>query len=134
MDKELIAMCDCPEIQDKWEPKCGDIVMYLDDVESGAPSAIYQFPDGYGKHVVEHPEFKTLSWDKENFIFIPRIEDVLEWLEGRTSKIVHHWDGWRIHIRETENTTRYGPAILVALIKAYMHLDHNKTWNGEAWV
>ena len=37
MDKELIAMCDCPEIQDCWKPTVGDVIG-ISDKQSGVVS------------------------------------------------------------------------------------------------
>lgn len=122
MDKELIAMCDCPEIQDKWEPKVGD--MYLVHLNGSIHPITYDQLD----------KVKTVEFYRGCRTFIPRIEDVLKWLGDRLKLLewlptIQYFQVIDIHGYDfTAYTT------IEALLKAYMHLEHNKTWNGEIWV
>lgn len=131
MDNELIvlmAMCNTPEIQAKWEPKKGDQFI--------AEYALWTVGDATFRYTGKDNEVPVKEkypvpaqacpegWGcKEEMIFIPRIEDVLEWLR-------EHALSPKILAREM--ITLEQP--IKALLKAYMILEHNKTWNGEVWV
>jgi hypothetical protein len=126
MDNELIRMCDVPEIQDRWEPKLFDTVAHKKRRYKAHVSYIclprMDITDKHGKH------HSCLLADG-NIIYIPRIEDVLEWLGERIEKLC------RVH-NENWHTTPFierADTAIKALLKAYMHLEHNKTWDGEAW-
>ena len=119
MDKILIAMCDCPEIQDRWKPKVGDRI-WLNSKEV----------------VIESVDMRHVEqWLPENFVYIPRIEDVLDWLVPK-----HFKNYSQAHSRIHGTYYIYDMAIkgwLDMAIKGWldmaMLLEHNKTWNGEAW-
>jgi hypothetical protein len=129
MDKELIAMCDTPEIQDRWEPKVGDRVWsklhecYATIVELEGNGIMHlRADDG------------SMIWRvmKDEVIYIPRIEDVLEWLKGYEIAVDICPDGmWEVtHVHDAFiNLIPVKP-----LLRLYMKSEHNKTWNGEAWV
>ncbi|MCK5235487.1 MAG: hypothetical protein KAR06_00765, partial [Deltaproteobacteria bacterium] len=75
MDKELIKMCDCPEIQDRWEPKDGD--RFYNTHFKGH----WMLPD---REACEGgDECECCNWEEHEvkeskyIIYIPRIEDVL---------------------------------------------------------
>jgi hypothetical protein len=133
IDTELIKMCDCPEIQDRWEPKVGDrvadrtehmwIIIRVLNVACMNRQRI---------EVLSIPNGRTDTIYAETAIYIPRIEDVLEWCDNA---VPEHW-GLKVQElisliyrqRWYEDDT-----FLHGLLKAYMHLEHSKTWDGEVW-
>jgi hypothetical protein len=126
--KELIAMCDHPKIQDRWEEKRGDVCTDHEYKTKLIVTDLY-----------ESERIDVISWDGDkdnchpsNLIYIPSIEDVLEWLEAYEYSIdvVGESDLWEIfHVDSVWSDTP-----IKALLKAYMHLEHNKTWDGDKWV
>jgi hypothetical protein len=141
MDRKLILMCDVPEIQNRWEPKVGDRVAHMPEPEQhiGIITEITtQFPMLTVAIEGLKSPFEMYRGFTENYRYIPRIEDVLEWLaqydlEMKTERwdwscLFQVEDGEKVHdIRETDKS------LIRTLLKAYMHLEHNKTWNGEGW-
>jgi hypothetical protein len=116
IDRELIKMCDVPEIQDRWEPKVGDRVWSKDRDELD----ISKIDEDTGQ----------IKFYGDN-VHIPRIEEVLGWLEAYKYSIdvVGESDLWEIfHVNSVWSDTP-----IKSLLKAYMHLEHSKTWNGEVW-
>ena len=132
IDKELVAMCDTPEIQDRWEPKVGDRVNchYGVGLVSRIDAESYK---------LDNNKFPISAWyyrrEDYNHVYIPRIEDVLEWL------VPKYWEGWNhamnamLEYRFTDDApARIWYNHLKSWIAFFMHLEHNKSWNGEAWV
>ena len=120
-DNELIKMCDCLEIQGRWEPKFGDICMYRKDKAN-----VIGYTDGILSIRREHTG-DYLRTDKA--IFIPRIEDVLEWVEGQFDMLRRIGPKvWDCHLRHPVYKTSDTP--IKALLKAYMHIEHGKEWDG----
>ena len=114
MDTELIKMCDVPEIQDRWEPKRGD-----------------QMWTKWGEDILIITVLPiNPDYDRKMYIYIPRIEDVIAMVI--TSKM---WFLKLDHIREliAINSWYDDKEPVMAFIRAYMHLEHGKTWNGEEW-
>jgi len=145
-DKELIAMWDCPEIQDRWEPKVGDRAVARDfkceivvtSIEYYERDTGAQLPDGTW---ITLPDIKRItaidSWGNvkeylsDNLIYIPRIEDVLSWL------VPKYWEGWNHAVNamlDYRFTDDAPPRIwydhLKSWIAFYMHIEHSKTWEG----
>ena len=140
MDKDLIAMCDCPEIQDRWKPKKGDQYYWECQDSDGMDNLI----TNEGAYSIKRHGIKR--------VYIPRIEDVLEWLGTRLagmkqlSSLSPVWDVFIIpHLankgpheilpicRAESEQHSSGIALIKALLKAYMHFERGKTWDGEAW-
>ena len=115
MDNELINMCGCPEIQDRWEPKYGD--MYWSDKRQKRDFCI----------VMDDYTVNRITLRRYNYRYIPRIEDVLEWL-GRDNfhKITEDIEREQIKFNSAQD-------FLILMIKFFMYFEHNKTWNGEVW-
>lgn len=118
IDKELIAMCNCPEIQDRWEPKVGD--RYMVHLNGSI-------------HVIDYHTMKQV--EGEDFYrglrtYIPRIEDVLEWLSGMVISL--HGNGLS-YVVTRDSMCEVADTPIKAILKAYMNLEHEKAWNGEAW-
>jgi hypothetical protein len=108
MDKELIAMCDCPEIQGKRQLYFGDKI-YCPTYKS---HGIYM---GDGSAELENGH----AVDQETLIFIPRIEDVKSWFTEEQL-----YAGISIDMK---NLT------IKHMIHFYMYLEHGKTWDSEQW-
>jgi hypothetical protein len=126
--EELIRMSDVPEIQDRWKPKVGDRV-YIKRHE--VYGHIVQIEGNDIIHVTSDDGQTYWRNTRDELIYIPRIEDVLEWLSGWSINL--NGNGLQyIVVRRPGVWTANNP--LTPLIKAYMHLEHNKTWNGEGWV
>jgi len=129
MDKELIAMCDTPEIQEKWKPKVGDNFYYGGNMYPKKGHIVEQLIP-LNEDIGVSPIGETGYWElglTDDLVFLPRIEDVLEWLDGQEFPIKMMHEGlWQIHDIQDRP--------IKAILKAYMYLRHNKTWNGEAWV
>jgi hypothetical protein len=127
IDKELIAMSNCKEIQDRWEPKVGDRVWsklhecYATVIEIEGNGVMHLRADDGS------PIWRVI---KDEVLYIPRIEDVLEWLTCYEFSInVDRSSRWGIIHAESD----WYEYPIKALLEAYMYLEHNKTWNGEAW-
>lgn len=158
--KELIMMYNTPEIQSKMTMKFGTCFA-TKSTSSNVEHFLEKYPDRWLK-VDDCLYF--LSWITGNnngtkwpvlavageIIFIPRIEDVLEWVGDKAHCLVRLSDA-EIDMEEIkEKRVRwllngyddcghaydisYADSPIKALLKAYMHLSHNKTWNGEEWV
>jgi hypothetical protein len=121
IDRETIQMCDVPEIQDRWEPKVGDRVWNMQGQWDGV---VIEITSG----AIEVLTGTCQIWLYDKPIYIPRIEDVLEWL------VPKHFGGWdSAHERVTEMYYSYNMAIKGWLAMA-MHLEHSKAWSGERWI
>jgi hypothetical protein len=103
MDKELISMCATPEIQDRWEPKNGDVY-------------VFRHPDYWGS-----PRNIIPGDNREKFIsmclYIPRIEDIASWLED---------NGEIYSLTQSCMNIKW-------FLSLYMELIHNKKWNKGEW-
>jgi hypothetical protein len=134
MDNELIKMCDTPEIQDKkrWLEN-GDIIcsatQTMRNKKSDRNVRIVQFHDKEQDLVTSRNMNRSMdSKHRGMVLYIPRIEDVLEWLKSWTMPItiIAGSGNWKI-----SHAIPNQP--LKALLINYMHLEHNKTWDGETW-
>jgi hypothetical protein len=130
MDNEYIKMCDVPEIQDRWEPKVGDRV-----VKRGLWEHDYRVikvaKDGVWVDFGINGGFIPFV----TAIYIPSIEDVLEWLTGYHFISLHQGSGdWQCERWGYDRMScKAADTPLKALLKAYMHLEHGKEWTGETW-
>lgn len=119
-------MCNCPEIQDGWEPKvgdwtdCGIISEYMN-----ADSIIV-----YNQRSGHFPEFglDELKW-------LPTIEQLMEmvWVKLGTycSNKMNSltWGVWDFYNTTTDDADS-GQELW---LRYFMHELHNKSWNGERW-
>jgi hypothetical protein len=153
MDKELIAMCDTPEIQGKWEPKEGDrfFVEYEGDT--------WHIGGARVPMKGSHGEWDTCDVGcgccaegiDGRYIWLPRLEDVLGWLDNEGWKLSSEniGDGpsmWVSVDAPKPEGIKYdscswgagvfydGETYIQATIKAFMGIEHNKQWTGERWV
>lgn len=129
MDNEYTKMCDCEEVQGKWEPKLGDRYIYTRT----------------GLEVLLH-DMKTFKecWPVNpfggKFIFLPRIEDLLGWL-GKGMDSLRNWQNeqWMVSIKNSKGDIEWASDSMFdfpekAFLEAFMVYAHGLTWNGEAWV
>jgi hypothetical protein len=136
MDKELIAMCDTPEIQDRWEPKVGDRVYIKSRHVHGH---IVEIKCDNVIHVMSDDGVCYLRNTQGELIYIPSIDDVLERLAEHdiTLKTVK-WDWVCLFIVDYSGIKSslqvIDKSMIRVLVRVDMHLSHNKTWNREAWV
>ena len=118
--EQYIKMCDWPEIQDKWEPGDGD---WAYSIRDGA-SPIFPPTRYLGK---------LLGRLKDDFTFLPRQDQIREWLgpielhelldicsepRGIMWKALHE----------------YAESFEQLWLAFYMYEKHGKVWNGEKWV
>lgn len=121
--KELIAMCDTPEIQDKWERKYGDMFARMRDDKLETVLYSHSTQDFSG----------SVKYNVPKSIFIPRIEDALDWLACFIPWMdSSHPDGWEAAAGPVAQKHTAG-MLIKALLKVYMELEHDKFWDGSVW-
>jgi len=128
MDNELIKMSDCPEIRDRWEPKVGDRVwvkrhfldMAITEIEGDNIIHVRTFTKGM-------PYWRNT---RDELLYIPRIENMLEWL------VPKHYSDWTQVFSKITHSSLYNPFDMPVkgAMALLMHLEHNKTWDGEVWI
>jgi len=128
--KELIRMCDCEEIQGRWEIKAVDRVWLL---QHNKFAHIVEIDGNLVIHDADVLKRRTWKGMKNETLYIPRIEDVLEWAE------VVHMDfigenKWAVGPKYHSGPAHYATTPLKGLLMNFMHLEHGKSWSGEAWV
>jgi hypothetical protein len=121
-DKELIRMCDCEEVQSRFKPKVGDRFYDLKNQEIhyfGDVTGLYGDEPCKGEYV-QMATAKPSGWARTGIptIFIPRIEDMKEWLDS---------NGEIAEELRLENIT------IKFFLSLFMELIHNKIWDGEQW-
>ena len=162
MDKEYIRMCDTPEVQERWEPKMGDWILrkftvfgepldselWLDDKQkedlvvlhyhSTEASQFWGAADKDGKQ-------RTVSFDDSNsmvkatHVFLPRIEDLIEWIGEGIHRITQSPNAkrpWHIEIYKEGVNAPFlieGKTFIQTLLETLMYCEHSKTWDGEKW-
>lgn len=138
-------MVDCPEIQEKWEPKEGDRFLiksgyFTNRAEPGNGESWYDKGEivTAGDGVVpynDYPHGQTradgskYSFDNGEYIWLPRQEDIQEMLK------VEYFALPSIAITMNENADYWyrfdkWDEFWIAY---YMNCVHNKTWDGENW-
>jgi hypothetical protein len=143
MDKELISMCDCEEVQKMWKPKDGDQCVLSSEPELVGIEIADIWMHGHfrddweGITDDEQMELGRQSY-KKDYLFIPRIEDVLEWLGNRFTHLMMsggHWvvSGWNQYNKQDEEPHVHERTPIKALLALLMHIKHNKTWDGNQW-
>jgi hypothetical protein len=123
VDKELIAMCDCEEVRSKWETeKLGDNVFLSSNNSLHIVSEIKSLDtESIGIKLSGLDGFFD-PYYHDDLIFIPRIDDVLEWLNDyKDTQFL------RAEFHRSMINTKY-------LLQVFMNVEHNKTWDGEKWV
>lgn len=130
MKKDFLKQCDCPEIQNLWGQKLGDVY------HCPAMSAIAMLTDK------ETFELSLSLVGMNGRVWLPRIEDVLGWLGDRfyTLELMDSIGTWRVQFWQGENPRSLhgapaGATSIEALLNAFMYLRHGKTWlrTGIGW-
>lgn len=138
-DQELIQMVDIPEFQDDWGPKIGD--RYTLDLY---PELLL---------IADPEQFKAMvkAYNHNKRTHIPSIEDMLDKLGGKVSSFFRQSDEelaceqcedietlrWGVCVFDSTGITEnggYASTLIKALIKAYMHIEHGKSWKDGEWV
>jgi hypothetical protein len=110
MDKELIAMCDTPEIQDRAiRERCQTWVC----------------TSGEGVCIAGGIDPHNCKKCDESLVWLPRLEDVLEMSVKDSGDTLVCWH------YEWQSDSGLSP-LKQALID-YMEEIHNKQWTGERW-
>lgn len=140
MDEELILMCNCPEIRDRWDAEMGQT--FIQTISGTAMTSISIDREGEVVHLKAGDGDVDSFWawihhPSDDFVYIPRLQDVLEWMGDRLDSIEQYRNmdqqQWEVTLFD-EGNSFYSNVLIEALLKAYMHLEHNKAWNGEAWI
>lgn len=138
-NSNYIKMCDCPEIQDGWEPKIGDwtdkgvmvrILYQGIDSEIGFAG---EYILNYGKG-----EFQVYY---EEFIWLPTIEQLMgmvdkdEEFEGALIDFTNefHPDGNHPDYCLDDDFNFIFKSWQELCLAYIMRELHNKKWNGEKW-
>ena len=135
MDKSeiYIKMADCPEIQDREFGEEGDIVVvrkHLSDYNGWQ-----EYRKGSIEVVGNDGEYDISNPNKDNFIWLPRQDQLQEMVGGWTLELLdrfHHFCMWDDQFEETRE--KMTPISMEQLWLAFvMEEKFNKVWNGEKW-
>jgi len=156
---EYIAMCDCPEIQDIWEPAIGDWVSVREKVlwdgynlcaSKGDVTIVLGLDErGYSGNpiigdvddIAFYPECSWKGFDdtpKENLIWLPR-QDQLQAMylammpAGTYTKVFTLIEEFYGHF-EKYGYPSYAYSMEQLWLAFAMKTLHNKTWSGTEWV
>lgn len=138
MDKELIAMCDCPEIQEAYcPPKMGEAHVWWDK---------------------RYKEIRKAIWDLESeaarceflneFVFLPSVSWLLREIEvGENCRCELHKSAdrrffaayvtWKVPCGEHDETVEYSSEFYDSPDKALLHVfmwQKGKVWKDGQWV
>ena len=124
--KEYVKMCDCPEVQGKWEPR-------NNARQRGDTYWVKPHDEGLDGHLKEFAHnFVGLPW--ADYIFLPRQDQIMAMCFDKT------WGLQTILYRLKEfSTMDPGISITVSgtmeqlLLAFYMFTEHDKEWWGEKW-
>lgn len=132
-EDNFTKMCDCPEIQDGWEPKVGDwtdrgVIIYIRFLSVKTYLACSYRQEETGREIKEYGNVK------HDLIYKPSIEQLMG--------MVKHNDYWYV---QHDMFDRYVVSMKPAYKKRFvherevrlafvMHELHNKRWGaGERW-
>jgi len=132
--KPYIKMCDCPEVQERWEPgRWSEIYC-----------PVYNCQIGCGKHENIYLGSSPLPESAGNFLYLPRQEDIQGWL--REAFDCSDWFlvvGWHdfnqtvypgsIGFNNFYEDLGVDVGLEEAWLRFYMHEIHNKHWTEEGW-
>jgi len=138
--EQYVKMCDCEEVQGRWEPKKGDYYFprgdwwHLDmeredevDILTSSPWENRMIPVQY-HHPATKNRFRTTEHgtiECSAHTLLPRQDQIQEWINGSPSDLIGRLWIW----------CRYRNATMEQLwLSFYMHEKHGKVWDGEKWV
>jgi hypothetical protein len=121
--KEYIKMCDCPEIQDKWEQsQAGDFYFMRDSLF--CPTKITGNYNGDGWKLL--PRTANYGWLPSQ----DQIQKMLQPIElHELLEVCMEPDGiMQIALHE------YAESMEQLWLAFYMFEEHKKTWEGDEWI
>lgn len=117
-----IKMCDCPEIQDQWKPRQGDVFTKRSD-----------WQPKFHLYMCNVEEWTPRKQDLRFYIWLPHQGQIQEMLGMANDILLDNFNEFlscyfsRIAIRENFSMEQLW-------LMFYMHKNHNKIWDGENWV
>ncbi|HDY88973.1 MAG TPA: hypothetical protein ENH82_12780 [bacterium] len=121
---QFIKMADCPEIQDRWEPKIGDLT------DRGVVIGLFSH------NYLETDRTKGISWEKGDFIYFPR--------QSKLQKMVRDNDKNKYPFDLLDNFHEWSKSLENGFSGYYLTMRqlwlgfvmwvlHKKKWTGAAW-
>ena len=129
--KEYVLMCDCLEIQDKHKPKKGDFY-----IKRGGLGEKWIYPLDFvswedapncGEGLVGHEERSVNHFNKKEFIWLPR-QDQLQDMLGGFKKLFPKGS------EELKINHKYCKSFEQLWLAFVMKERYKKIWNGKDWV
>ena len=128
LSKEYIKMCDCPEIQDGWEPTRGDNYILGDAMPNNKHFAVIVLGCCWEKCSGCRYEVEDL---KAECIWIPRQDQLQEMLDDSPSPARMHnlliWAGIEFDTKDLRTWEQLWLAFVMWEL-------HQKKWDRERWV
>lgn len=125
--KQYIKMCDCDEIQGRWELKEGDMVYWPSD-----PSNIELFAD----EDVDAWTIDEIKKEHGGGVWLPRqdqLQDIINDDDYTPEDFLNIISVYCMH----NNCDKYGGEIAGSMeqlwLSTFMHKKFNKKWNGNKW-
>lgn len=125
--EQYVAMCDCPEIQELWEPKEGDRILH----NSGPEGRTEQYLtkelaariDGFhGLWLPRQEDWENILFTKHYAPAFPIVEHVVRAaIIQMYREFVDYMEAWEIE-QPCE-----------AWARLFMNIAHKKQWAGEKW-
>jgi len=131
MNEEFIAMCDCPEIQGGWKPKICDTIYSKVTKKTFVIST-----------TVKYSTYGNIYKDREDLIYIPSIEDLIEMCEEFTYHIenLSQYSYTSIYkyqmniFKDKLHANNFKEkSYFKAMLFGYMYAKHNKIWKDGKW-
>ncbi len=128
MDKspEYMAMCDWPEIQEKWIPAVGDWT------DKGLVHSVYF--DNQSVHVSEDcfARFKPLS----DFIWLPLQWQLQEMVKADAYRLDFKYNKYTLTLYPYKYDGQFvftSPTAEQALLRGWFYWRYGKRWTGKKW-
>ena len=137
--KQNIKMCDCPQIQNRWEPKMYDYV--IDRLIGIQHIIIYPCntlfttdTNTWYSHKLENDKDMV----QEDLIWLPRLDQLLEMLGTKYMwELCNEEERYSIIIGETDEfavMAFQGHTPEQAVLQGVMHELHGLKWDGKGWI
>lgn len=140
---QYIKMCDCPQIQDGWEPKVGDFVygnrgIYIVRCNYIQGHLVCRVHHNMAYDGIYKAEYNCAI---DNLIWLPRLDQLIEMLpknqgyhilyiaDDAVGNKMWHFSSIGDEVNEIWETTHEQ-----AVIQGVMYNLHGLKWNGEKWV
>jgi len=146
MDDLFIRMCDCPEIQEQWEPKEWDLYLLIEDklIWAVLPGDIAD-SGVYGRVYVEEGFFEDTQpkvvfdcSERSDYIWLPTQSQLQKMVGSLIQPQTHHYgnipfiggDSGEINLPSEYKQCNSWEQLWLAFV---MKEKHDKTWDGEKW-